>query len=276
MEEPTFYVNGEFVPASQAKLPVHDLGIVRGYGVFDALRTYDRVPFHLDDHLYRLQRSASMIDLELPWSRDELAALVDETLESNDFENATIRIVVTGGPSLDFGTPMGDPSLIIYVTPLSPPSPEQYANGRKVTTVKMTRERPEVKSLNYIGATMAVQAATKVDAVEALYVNERNQITEGTRSNFFVVRGKQLITPDDEVLAGITRQVVMKLAGEIIDVILQPIPLDELSHVDEAFITSSTKEILPIIQVDDQVIGNGRPGPVTLELLARFREYAQS
>ena len=276
MAEPIFYVNGEFVPAGQAALPVNDLGVVRGYGVFDVLRTYDRVPFHLSDHLRRLLSSAWQIDLELPWSAADLERLVQETHGRNDIDNALIRIVATGGPSPDFGTPQGNPSLLIMVTPIAPPSPEQYAEGSKATTVAMVRERPAVKSLNYIGATMAVQAAKQVGAVEALYITAQRNVTEGTRSNFFVVRGNQLITPADEVLLGITRNVVLRLAREDFEVDERAIGYEELSEVNEAFITSSTKEILPIVQIDNRIIGDGLPGPKTQKLLACFRGYARA
>jgi branched-chain amino acid aminotransferase len=276
MEQPIFYVNGNFVPADQAALPINDLGIVRGYGVFDMLRTYNRVPFHLQDHLTRLKRSADQIDLALPWSLAELESLVLDTHGRNDYNNAALRIIVTGGPSPDLGTPQGNPSLVIMVTPISLPSSEQYERGCKATAVEMVRERPSAKSLNYIGAIMAVQEATKQDAVEALYLTKDGNVTEGTRSNFFIFRGDQLITPAVDILRGITRQVILQLAPEYFDVVERTISYDELAETDEAFISSSTKEILPIVQVNDFVIGEGVPGANTLKLLARFRAYAHS
>ena len=276
MQQPIFYVNGSFVPADQAALPISDLGIVRGYGVFDMLRTYNRTPFHLHDHLTRLRRSADQIDLDLPWSLAELASLVRDTHSRNDYDNAALRIIVTGGPSPDFGTPQGNPSLVIMVTPISLPLSEQYERGCKATAVEMVRERPTVKSLNYIGAIMAVQEATKQEAVEALYLTKDGNVTEGTRSNFLIFRGDQLITPAVDILPGITRQVVLQLAPEYFDVIERTISYDELGEADEAFISSSTKELLPIIQVNDLVIGNGAPGANTLKLLTRFRAYAHA
>lgn len=276
MQQPIFYVNGHFVPADQAALPINDLGIVRGYGVFDMLRTYNRVPFHLQDHLARLQRSAEQIDLEMPCPLDELEAMVLETHDRNDFENAALRVIVTGGPSPDLSTPQGNPSLVIMVTPISLPPQEQYERGCKATAVEMIRERPSVKSLNYIGAIMAVQEATRREAVEALYLTKDGNITEGTRSNFFILRGNQLITPAVDILPGITRQVILALAPEYFDVVERTVAYVELDEADEAFISSSTKELLPIVQVNDKVIGDGVPGPNTHKLLVRFREYARS
>ncbi len=276
MGQPIFYVNGNYVPADQAVLPINDLGIVRGYGVFDMLRTYNGVPFHLQDHLARLARSADQIDLALPWSLADLESLVLDTHGRNDYENAALRIIVTGGPSPDLGTPQGNPSLVVMVLPISLPPAEQYERGCKATAVEMVRERPSAKSLNYIGAIMAVQEATREGAVEALYLTRAGNVTEGTRSNFFIFRGDQLITPDVDILPGITRQVILKLAPEYFDVVERSIGYAELAEADEAFISSSTKELLPIVQVNDLVIGDGVPGVNTPKLLAKFREYAHS
>lgn len=281
MTEPRFYVNGELVPASQAALPLNDLGIVRGYGVFDLWRTYNRAHFHMRDHLLRLLNSAQQIDLGLPWSLDELAARVHLTHDANDLDNAVIRVIATGGVSTDFMTPQGNPSLVIMVTPApaynaAVKAAAADAAGVKATTTEVVRERPTVKSLNYIGAIVAVERAKKEGAVEALYRLPSGDITEGTRANFFIIKGRQLITPALEVLPGITRQVVLRLATTSFDVIERPIHMAELTEADEAFITSSTKEVLPVVQVDDITIGDGSPGEGTLSLLRAFREYAWS
>jgi branched-chain amino acid aminotransferase len=276
MGQSIFYVNGEFVPAEYASLPLTDLGIVRGYGIFDLWRTYDGVPFHQQEHLQRFASSAAQIKLDLPWSEAELAALIQETVVRNGLRNASIRIIATGGSAPDYMTPQGDPSLIIMVTP-APSYPEHlYAEGCKATTVEMIRERPTVKSLNYIGAIMAVEEAKQHGAVEALYRTPDGRITEGTRANFFLFKGDQLITPAREVLPGITRMAVLKLAADRFDVVQRDIFAHELVEADETFITSSTKEVLPVVQIDELIIGDGAPGPKTTALRTMFREYAQS
>ena len=276
MPHSIFYVNGEFVPAEHASLPLNDLGIVRGYGVFDLWRTYDGVPFHQAEHLERFASSAAQIDLTLPWSAAELDGLINETVARNGLNNAAIRLIATGGVSSDYMTPQGNPSLVIMVTPV-PVYPEtQYSEGCKATTVEMIRERPTVKSLNYAGAIMAVEQAKKEGAIEALYRTADNHITEGTRANLFLFKGDQLITPSAEVLPGITRMAVLKLAADRFDVVERAIHVDELAAADEVFITSSTKEVLPIVQIDDLIIGDGKPGANTLQLLNMFREYAHS
>lgn len=276
MTESIFYVNGDFVPADRATLPVTDLAIVRGYGVFDALRTYATVPFHLDDHLARLERSASAIGIKLPWSRAELASLTQATLDRNGLPNATIRIIVSGGSAPDLMTPSGKPSLIIMVGPVPERDEMLYLRGGAMTTTRMVRERPAVKSLNYIGAIMAMEEARKNGCLEALYCTEDGYVTEATRSNFFIFKDEQLIAPNSDILDGITRRVLLTLAAKRIEIVERPVHVDELSTADEAFITSSIKEVVPIVQIDDIVIGDGRPGERTRELIELFTAYTQT
>ena len=252
MGEVTYYVNGEFVPVGQAALPINDLGIVRGYGVFDLLRTYGLTLFRLDDHLARLESSAAQIGLALPWSRSELTAIVQETYARNPIPDASIRIVVTGGPSSSMMMPEGKPSLVVMVQPISPYPVDYYTQGCKTTTTLVERSMATVKSLNYIGAIVAMQSAAPQGAVEALYLDAHDRLTEGTRANLFVVRHGQLITPREGVLKGITRKVVLELAAQEFVVVEGPIHYRDLQSVDEAFLTSTTKEVLPVVQIDDQ------------------------
>ncbi|MCB0060496.1 MAG: aminotransferase class IV [Caldilineaceae bacterium] len=278
MTQPIYYVNGEFVPANQAHLPVNDLSIVRGYGVFDYTRSYNGRPFKLHEHILRLERSAAAIQLTLPWTTEELEAIVQETFDRNGYPDAGIRIVATGGPSVDFMTPGKQPSLLVMITPITQSQAAAQAAGVKVTTVAMDRVLPTVKSINYMGAIMAVEAAKREGAVEAIYRTPDGQLTEGTRANFFVFKGDQLITASEDVLAGITRAVIFEIASDDFEVVQGPVHYSDIRDgiVDEVFITSSTKEILPVVQVDDIQIGNGKPGPKTQKLLALFHSYVES
>jgi len=270
-----YYVNGQYVDADQAALGLNDLGIVRGYGVFDLLRSYDGKLFKLHEHVLRLQRSATSIGLDLPWSTAELEAIARATYAHNALANATIRIIVTGGAADDFMTPQQRPTLVVMVNPIGPAAPEQQACGVKVITTRIERMMPTVKSLNYITAIMAMQAAKRVGAVEAIYRTGDDRITEGTRANFFIVRGNRVITPQADVLGGITRDVVLEIAGDDFEVVEAPLFYADLATCDEAFLTSSTKEILPVTQVDDITIGQGRPGPRTGKLIELFRAYVK-
>lgn len=276
MSELTSYVNGVYVPADQAALPMNDLGIVRGYGVFDLLRTYGYSPFRLRDHLLRLQRSATTIGIALPWSLDELEQIVLDTYGRNRVADASIRIVVTGGPSSNLMTPQNKPSLVVMVQPITPNPASHYTQGCKAISTRIERIMPTVKSLNYIGAIMAVTEASKSGAVEAIYRDAHDHLTEGTRANFFVFKGDRLITPGEGILKGITRQVVLELAPSAFKLVEAPIAYADLATVDEAFLTSTTKEVLPIVQVDDLRIGDGTVGPRTQRLMRLFADYARS
>lgn len=276
MTQPICYLNGNYVALDQACLPLNDLGIVRGYGVFDFLRTYNRVPFKLQEHVQRLQNSANLIGLSLPWSTEEIAAIAKNTLERNHFPEANIRIVVTGGYSADFITPSGQPSLMVIITPVSQYPKNYYEQGIKVITVQTERFLPKSKSLSYISAISALQQAKLNQAVEALYVNQQGQVLEGTTTNFFVFRGSQLITPKKNILKGITRDVVLELAKNQFEIVEQPIDYSDLSDFDEAFITSSTKEIMPVVQIDEFQISPGKPGTKTQLLMDLFHKYTQS
>lgn len=275
MAQPIYYVNGNFVPADQATLPVNDLSIVRGYGVFDYTRSYHGTPFKLHEHILRLERSAKAINLAMPWSTQELEAIVKETFDRNGYPDAGIRIVVTGGPSDDFMTPHHQPSLVVMITPIKSSPAQQQAEGVKITTVAMDRVLPTVKSINYMGAVMAVEAAKRQGAVEAVYRTPDGRLTEGTRANLFAFRGNQLITPKDEVLAGITRAVVLEIAEDDFEVVEGDLYYADVQKYDELFITSSTKEILPVIQVDDQIVADGKPGSKTQKLIDLFRAYVE-
>jgi branched-chain amino acid aminotransferase len=270
-----YYVNGQYVAADQAALGLNDLGIVRGYGVFDLLRTYDGKLFKLHEHVLRLERSAALIGLDLPWSTAEIEAIARATYRHNSIANATIRIIVTGGAADDFMTPQQRPTLIVMVNPIGIPAPEQQIHGVKVITTQIERMMPTVKSLNYITAIMAMQAARRVGAVEAIYRTADDRITEGTRANFFILRDTRLITPQADVLGGITRDVVLEIAGDDFEVVEAPLFYADLATCDEAFLTSSTKEILPVTQIDDITVGQGAPGPNTRKLIDLFSAYVK-
>ena len=275
MTQPICYLNGKYVALDQACLPVNDLGIVRGYGVFDFLRTYNGVPFKLREHVQRLQNSAKLIGLNLPWTTEEIEAIAQDTLGRNKLPEANIRIVVTGGASADFITPLGQPSLMVIVTPVSEYPKEYYERGVKAIAVQIERFLPKAKSLNYISAIGALQQAKLTNAVEALYINQQGHVLEGTTTNFYIFRESKLITPKEGILKGITRDVVLELAENRFEIVEQPIYYSDLSSCDEAFITSSTKEIMPVVQIDELDISKGKPGENTQLLMQLFQNYTR-
>jgi branched-chain amino acid aminotransferase len=267
-----WYIGGQWVHPDKASISVNDIGVLRGYNVFESLRTYDRRPFHLDLHLTRLYHSAKLIEMEIPWSSEQIAAIVREIIARNTYRHAAIRLLVTGGESEDGMLPSGEPLLVAMITPLGERDMERFAQGCMLITTKLQRISPEAKTANYIAAVRALKEATRRGATDALFVNEREHVLEATRSNFFIFRGDTLITPRRGILLGITRNVVLELARSTFTIEERPILLEELALVGEAFITSSSREITPVVQIDDLIIADGKPGQRTYQLEQLFSE----
>jgi branched-chain amino acid aminotransferase len=265
-----WYVSGAWVHPHEATLSINDVAVLRGYSAFESFRTYDRRPFHLEEHLNRLFRSAEFIELEIPFTREYIAEIIQQVIERNPYKHATLRILVTGGETEDGVMPSGQPHLAVLISPLGERDMERFTGGVKLITSHLMRVSPEAKTSNYIAAIRSLKQAARQHASDALFVNEQEHVLEGTRSNFFVFRGDTLITPRAGILLGVTRNTVLALAQGRFAIEERPILLSELAHVDEAFITSSSKEITPVIQIDDIIIGSGKPGPHTFELEHRF------
>lgn len=265
-----WYVDGEWVHPHQARISVNDIALLRGYSAFESLRTYNRRPFHLSEHLERLYHSAEIIDLEIAHRREEVDSIVREVIERNEYRHAAIRLLVTGGESEDGVLAIGHPKLLVMITELPERDMQRFARGYYLITTHLQREAPEAKTSSYTSAIRALKEAARCGADDALYVNGQGHVQEGTRSNFFLFQGDTLVTPREGVLPGITRNVVLELARRRFAIEERPVLLGELARADEAFVTSSSKEIVPVVRVNDQKIGDGRPGPRTTELEQRF------
>lgn len=270
-----WYVDGRWVRPNEATLSISDLAVLRSYGVFESLRTYNRRPFHLSEHLERLYHSASIIELDVPYTRAFIAHIIYEAIERNPYKHAVLRLFITGGESEDGIMPTGRAVLAVLITALGERDMERFARGTKLITTRLQRVLPEAKTSNYVTAIRALKEAARHGASDALFVNEQDHVLEATRSNFFIFRGDTLITPCTEVLIGVTRNVVLDLARDHFAIEERPILLGELSTADEAFITSSSREIMPIVQIDDWTISDGKPGPRTYELEQRFIELVE-
>ena len=273
---PIYYIDGQFVPAENAVIPVDDLAILRGIGVFDLLRTYDGKPYFLDAHIERLENSARKIDLPLPWSHDEIATVVKATLAKNDIPEANIRIVVTGGSSQDFMTPSGTPRLLVLVTPVPKLPAEWYTAGVKIISWEIERTIPGAKSIDYISASLALKKAAAEGAIEALYIDRKGLALECTTSNIFAFVGGRLVTPGRGILSGVTRKVVLGLAEGLFPVDIRDISRSELLAADEVFITGTSKGLVPVVKVDDGIIGSGRPGENTRRLMAEMKRHTEA
>ncbi len=259
-----------------ATVPLFDLGVVRGYGVFDYLRTYNRVPFHLKRHLSRFIASAKSMGLFVPKTILEMETMITDMISKVPTGELSIKLIVTGGISEDQLTFENAPTLAIAVYPFSPlVTQAEYARGFSLMITKHQRIFPESKTLVYLPAILALQEAKKLGFDDALYINASNHLLESTTSNFFAFKGDKLYTPNKEILFGITREVMLTIAKKHFQVCEEPISYSELDSIDEIFLTSSNKEIVPVIAVDKHPIGTGMPGEKTKFLMKEFAAYTQ-
>ncbi len=272
-----YNINGEFVSADQASISIHDLAVMRGYGVFDFLRTYNKVPFHLDEHIKRLERSACLLGLNANRPFLEIKNLVLETIARNSHLESNIRLVITGGTSDDNLMPAGNDLLLIMVSELNKLPESYYVDGVSVITNHVDRFLPGAKTINYIPGILSLKEAKSRGALESLYVDRQGNILEGTTSNFFAVFGSTLVTPpESRILPGITRQVILQLAASFTKVEVRNIHKDEVRLMDEAFITASNKEVIPVIDIDSITIKSGKPGNTTQAIMKQFADYTAS
>jgi branched-chain amino acid aminotransferase len=284
------YVNGTITPADEAVVPVYDHGFVYGEGVYETLRTYNRVPFLYDRHMRRLRASASALHLDVPFDDDTLRGWIDDTMAAasrrpEGLDEAYIRILLTRGVgelSYDLrATPA--PSLIIIVKPFDEPPARVFEEGIKIVLVSILRNHPGsvnpiIKSNNLLNNAIAMQEAHRKGGEEALMCNYRGELSECSQSNFFLVRDGMVLTPRSAagLLEGLTREFLFEIGREIgVPVEEATLRPEDMATAQEAFITGSTRELTPVVRVDDQVIGTGRPGPVTQKLLEGFRQKAR-
>jgi len=268
-----YYVDGKFVPAEEAVFPIDDLGLLRGYGCFDFMRTYNGKVIFIEDHIERLFNSTRQIGIELPLDKAGIIALVEETLKRNPPGESSVRILVTGGSAPDFITPQGRPRLAVMVAPLHAYPAVWYAEGAGVITVPYSRAIPAAKSIDYIRAILVLAEARARGAIEAVYVDPEGRVREGTTCNIFAVIAGRLTTPGADILPGITRKKVLALVEGVYPVDVREIRRAELVRADEVFITSSNRLIVPIVRVDGDVIGSGRPGERTRAVMQAFTDY---
>ncbi|PVY42293.1 aminotransferase class IV [Pontibacter virosus] len=265
------YNLGQIVPLSEARLHISDLSVQRGYGVFDFVKVQQGYPLFLDDYLDRFYQSAQLMHLEVPLSRDELKQVIAELLDRNQLPEAGMKMILTGGYSEDGFTPM-NPNLLITQLPLTLPSAEKVAKGIPIMTHDYVREVPEVKTINYSMGIRLLQEQKAVGAEEVLYA-KNGIVSEFPRCNFFIVKHDDtVVTPAKNILKGITRKNVLTLAGRRYKTEVRDIRLEEVLQARECFLTSTTKRVLPIVRVDDVLIGTGKPGDVSLQLLQDLKD----
>ncbi len=267
----TCSVNGQFIPVAEAGLGLNDLSILRGYGLFDYFLARNFQPFFFEDYLERFFRSAEQLHLTPPLDQIALRDHVLELLQRNEQFEAGVRLVLTGGYAEDSFTPV-DPNLIILQHPMPKPPRVHYTQGIRLMLHHYERHLPKVKSIGYLEGIRMMPVVRQRELDDILY-HWGGNISESVRSNFFVFKKDgTLVTSNSGILFGITRKKVIELAGKRCKVEIRPLRLEELQEAEEAFLTSSIKGVMPVISVEDQIIGNGKPGPLTQQLYADYRQ----
>lgn len=269
------FLNGQILPLGEAKVSINDIGLLRGYGIYDGLAAFNGKPFRFADHFKRFLSGAHALNLNIPVTEEKIEKIIIEILEKSGFtERANIRMILTGGETIggieyDFDKP----TFYIIAEKFEPLPKELYEKGSKIITYRYKRELPEHKTINYITAVNLQNYKKDQGAIEILYVYD-GEVLECSTSNIFLVKDKKLITPVEGVLEGITKKVVVELAEELgIEVEERVVYEEELKTCDEVFITSSFKDIVPVVKIDDFEVGGGEVGEITKKLMLKFEQH---
>jgi branched-chain amino acid aminotransferase len=279
------YINGKYVPSEEAAISVFDHGFLYGDGVFEGIRAYNGRVFRLKEHVKRLFDSAQAIMLNIPMGQDEMGQLILETLRQNNLRDAYIRPIVTRGPG-DLGL---DPNkcsaatVIVIAVEWGAMYGDLYEVGLTAVTVTVRRNSPDslppnTKSLNYLNNIMAKIEANIKGGNEAIILDSQGRISEGSGDNIFLVKDNRILTPFTiNNLKGITREAVLELArAKDYNLIERDLGLFDLYTADEVFVTGTAAEVAPVTKVDGRIIGKGRPGPITKDLMAAFKDMTQT
>ncbi len=282
------YFNGRIVPSSEAKISVHDIGILRGFGVYQAVRAYGREPFKLSEHLANFRASAAAMQLTVPASDPQIEEAMRALITSNvpDGRDAVIRMILTGGEAtgaLEYDP--SHPTFYLLCDELQPLPESILRDGARLIVHEYLRPLAHSKTTNYTEAVLLQGERKRADALEILYTWQGN-VLECATSNFFLVsseggsasRGKnvKIITAKNNVLEGVTRSLAIELARKEFSVEERDISINEMYAADEAFLTASFKEVVPVVEVAGAKIGSGAPGPVTKRVMELFHAYAHT
>ncbi len=280
------YLDGKLLDRQAAKISVFDHGLLYGDGVFEGIRSYDGLIFKLEEHLDRLFESAKTLMLKIPLSRKEMTRAVIETLKANRLKDAYIRLVVTRGEG-DLGLDprkCGRPTLFIITDRIVLYPKKLYRQGLEIITVPTQRNLPsavdpQLKSLNYLNNILAKIEATNAGKEEAIMMNQAGYVAECTGDNIFIAKNGELLTPPPYVgaLKGITRLAVITIARrERIPIREEVMTRHNVFNAEEVFLTGTAAEVIPVVRVDGRVIGEGKPGPLTLRIMREFRKLTRT
>jgi branched-chain amino acid aminotransferase len=270
---PHLYINGEILPREKALIPVYDLGLLRGLGIFDYFRVLEGIPVFAEDHIDRLENSMQMMDFNTGISRAGWMDMFYKLIKANEVENAGFRVVVTGGFSDDGYTIPEKKNVYMMLHSLPASDPAQYESGVRLLTVNYQRDTPTAKTTVYIESMKAQPLLKKQGAFEVLY-HFKGEISECSRCNiFFITPEGVIVTPAKGMLRGITRKQVLAIAAENnMPLEEREVHLEELPWMAGAFLTATTKGVLPVVKIDDQLIGGGRVHPLAKRLHGLYLE----
>ena len=286
MEEIVIYIDGQFLPKSQAKVSVFDHGFLYGDGIFEGIRAYNGRIFKCKEHIDRLYTGAKAIDLQIPLSKEEMTKAMLETCRRNNIREGYIRLIVSRGKG-DLGlspTKCPKPSVVIIADTIALYPQELYEKGMKVITASTRRNNPasldpQIKSLNYLNNILAKIEADRAGVPEAIMLNSVGLVCECTGDNIFIIKDEVLYTPPVYVgaLDGITRGVAMEIAQDMgYKVVEKEFTLFNVYGADECFFTGTAAEVIGVTEVDGRVIGNGVAGKITRKLMEKFKEYVRN
>lgn len=266
----THFLNGEFVTETNLKISPRDLGFTRGYAVFDFFRTYNLYPLHLEMHLDRLLKSASLIHLNSPWSYKQIEEWVFELIQKNsDNGDIAIRVIISGGIPKN-AIFIENPSLIMIVDGAIDFSDHLYSNGIMVKTKEYKKYKPEAKTTHYIESVIELNQNNNFE--EVLYFAD-NVLREGAFSNVFVVTDKNILTPKSNILLGITRQLIINKIETYLEIVEADITSSELLNAKEVFLSVTGKGIVPVVQINDVLINNGKVGSHTRKIIDEYGKF---
>ncbi|MFH1228641.1 MAG: branched-chain-amino-acid transaminase [Planctomycetota bacterium] len=283
----SIYLNGKFyADRDKATISVYDHGFLYGDGIFEGIRVYNGRVFKLDEHIRRLYLSAISIFLHIPITQEKMRQLVVETCRRSGLKDIYIRLVVSRGQG-DFGLDPRkclSPTILIVADKIALYPPEKYKKGLKVMTSSIRRNRPDtinaqIKSLNYLNNILAKIETFKYGADEAVMLNDEGYVSEATADNIFILKNGKLYTPPAYlgILEGITRATVMEIAVKMgYKVLENPFTVHDIYTSDECFLTGSGAELIPVIEIDDRLVGDGKPGKNFLKLMTAYQKMTHS
>ncbi len=256
------YLNGDIVHIDNAHIPINDIALGRGYGTFDYFQVWKGVPMHMDHHITRFMNSIRLLRLKTDITSSELKDALYRLLEKNNTDSAGVKLIATGGASAN-GFSIGQASIAIILQNYVEANQEQVMQGVRVLSYEYQRLLPEIKSINYLYAVYLSDKLDAAHAIEPLYYTS-SSVRETARANIMAVINGRIVTPDEKILRGITRQTIIDEIN--IPCECRNITLDEMKSADEVFLCGTTKRALGVVKIDETVIGDGTPGPITMDV----------